>query len=114
MIALAQINRIEAGIVSLRTEIAGLKLQQRSIMAKIDEIREELDGLRTDVGEIGPALENIAADIDRLSVPPTGGISEADAETLRTDLAAIRAGVQAVADKAKEVAAKTPDEPPIV
>ena len=80
-------------------------LQGKKIMGAVEDMRAELGG-------INEATNEIAADVDALinRVPESGGLSAADAQAIRGEMAAVK-------DKLKGVAAQYPVvvvEPPPV
>ena len=92
------------GLLIIQNEFTKLRI----FMVKTsEELKAEFAALFTDIKD---SIANVAADIDRLadSVDPAGGLTEAEAEELLSELRGISATAKATADKTPE----EPIEPP--
>jgi hypothetical protein len=72
---------------------------------KIQHIMELYDELKSEIADLGTTLTRIDADVTKLanSIPVTGGLTEDQAQSLKTDLLAILS-------QAKTIDARTPND----
>lgn len=87
-------------------------LQGKKIMAAVDDMRAEL-------GAINEATNEIASDVEALinRVPESGGLSAADAQAIRGEMAAVKDKLKGVAAQYPVVVVEPPpppvEEPPV-
>lgn len=83
------------------------------IMKTKEEFQIAIDAVNTALSDNATALDNIAADITRLTEQlQTGGLTDAQEEDIFAQLSAIATRARESADKAKALADVTPETPP--
>lgn len=91
-------DKVLAKLEELKTIVLGIRNQGGQIVAKVDELLAEL-------GQVNATTNEIASDIDELLAQLAGGLTAAEAETVKAELVALK-------ERLVAVAAKHPPVPP--
>jgi prefoldin subunit 5 len=108
---LRALSDVASGVEELRKELAFLRSQGGSLMVTAQEIQAQVTAIRDEVATIGPALADVAADIDRIKAQIVGGITADEATAIQNQLTTVHDAVSSVATAAKTLAESNPNPP---